>query len=205
MLSQIDTILFPDECVVLDVGNGRYVYPIFKNGSTSLNLSNFKSFYMHSEQMRNVEIIDVFIREPIGRYISGVNTYLTNNGMDFLTSRNFIKQFLFLDRHFAPQFFWLLNLQRYTKAKMRLLSMSEISKITPLYENTSNDIKLPGVANLGNDSKIQFYLQLDNVLAYDLLGHTVTFKQIVQTIKHRYPEVYKEVIQRSIDLCNVLV
>jgi hypothetical protein len=47
-------------------------------------------------------------------------------------------------------------------------------------------------------------LSIDRVLTEDLLGKTITFKFIIQTLKHRYPEVYKEIVQRSIDLCNVL-
>ena len=79
--------------------------------------------------------------------------------------------------------------------------MSDLQTVTKLHDNQSQKNRLVSA----NEDKIQFYLKLDQVLVGELLGKTVTFKQIVQTVKHRYPEVYKEVIQRSIDLCNVLV
>ena len=113
---------------------------------------------------------------------------------------HFVDNYLFLNNHYAPQFYWLLNLQRFTDAKLILRPLDQLNTITKLHHNISDKNKLVRVSN-----KVQFYLKLDQVLVGELLGKTVTFKQIVQTIKHRYPEVYKEVIQRSIDLCNVLV
>jgi hypothetical protein len=55
-----------------------------------------------------------------------------------------------------------------------------------------------------NNDKVHFYLEIDKVLVNNLLGQTVSFEEIVSTIKSEYPLVYKEVIQRSIDLCGVL-
>ena len=95
-----------------------------------------------------------------------------------------------------------MNLRRFTTAKIKINHVSKLGEVTKYHENKSAD-KDPLINS--NNPKIQFYLKLDQVLVGELLGKTVTFKQIVQTIKHRYPEVYKEVIQRSIDLCNVLV
>ena len=55
-----------------------------------------------------------------------------------------------------------------------------------------------------NNDKVHFYLEIDKVLINNLLGKTVSFEEIVSTIKSEYPAVYREVIQRSIDLCGVL-
>jgi len=198
MLSQIDTILFPDECVVLEVAENRYVYPIHKNGSTSLYNSGFRQ--LSFDEISKLEVVEVFVRDPIQRYISGVSKFIDETGFDYSAVLHFVENYLFLNNHYAPQFYWLLNLQRFTSAKLYLRPMEDISTVTKLHDNYTNN-KLVTAEN----SKVQFYLQLDKVLVGELLGRTVTFKQIVQTIKHRYPEVYKEVVQRSIDLCNVLV
>ena len=199
MLSQIDTLLFPDECEVLEVDNNRYVFPIHKNGSTSLHNSGFRKLTL--DEVRELSLVEVFVRDPIARYISGVTRFIDDTGFDYYTVLHFVENYLFLNNHYAPQFYWLLNLQRFTRAKILLRPMSDLQTVTKLHDNQSQKNRLVSA----NEDKIQFYLKLDQVLVGELLGKTVTFKQIVQTIKHRYPEVYKEVIQRSIDLCNVLV
>ena len=74
MLSQIDTLLFPDECEVLEVDNNRYVFPIHKNGSTSLHNSGFRKLTL--DEVRELSLVEVFVRDPIARYISGVTRFI---------------------------------------------------------------------------------------------------------------------------------
>jgi|TARA_R110000851_G_scaffold179963_3_gene327121 hypothetical protein len=198
MLNQIDTILFPDTCEVLEVAPQRFVYPIHKNGSTSLHNSGFRSLSL--DEIQQLDVIEVLVRNPTERYISGVSKFIEDTELDDYTVLHFVENYLFLNNHYAPQLYWLLNLQRFTNAKMLLSPMSQLATITKLHDNTSDKNNL-----VSTNDKVEFYLQLDQVLIGELLGRTVTFKQVVQTVKHRYPEVYKEVIQRSIDLCNVLV
>jgi hypothetical protein len=201
MLSQLDNIIFPDRCDVLEiVPSQRYVYPIYKNGSSSLYKSGFR--LMDHDELRNIPVVDIYIRNPYDRFVTGVNTFLQhNNNLDHATVLHFINNYLFLNRHFCPQFHWLVNLQRFTNAKIRINPMSALSDITSLKVNQSED---PLLDEALSTEKLHFYLSVDKVLTEDLLGKTVPFKLIVQTIKHRYPDVYKEVVQRSIDLCNVL-
>jgi len=197
MLSQIDTILFPDSCEVLEVAPRRFVYPIHKNGSTSLHNSGFRKLEL--EEIKQLDIIEVFVRDPVERYVSGVTKFVEDTQLDDYTVLHFVENYLFLNNHYAPQFYWLLNLQRFTDAKLILRPLDQLNTITKLHHNVSNKNKLVSVSD-----KVEFYLQLDQVLVGELLNKTVTFKQIVQTVKHRYPQVYKEVVQRSKDLCSVL-
>jgi len=202
MLSQIDNILFPDRCEVLEVAPQRFVFPIHKNGSTSLHKSRFRTLTL--EEIRQLQIVEVFVRDPIERFESGAQKFMDLmmlEGCELETTAHFIHNYLFLNNHYAPQFFWLLNLQRFTTAKIKLSHISNLSEVTEYHENKSTE-KDPLINS--DNPKIQFYYKLDQPLVGELLGRTVTFKQIVQTIKHRYPDVYKEVIQRSIDLCSVL-
>ena len=201
MLSQLDNIIFPDRCDVLEiVPSQRYVYPIYKNGSSSLYKSGYR--LMDHDELRNMSVVDIYVRDPYHRFVTGVNTFLQhNNNLDHATVLHFINNYLFLNRHFCPQFHWLVNLQRFTNAKIRINSIDTLSDITSLKVNQSQD---PFLDEALSTEKLNFYLSIDKVLTEDLLGKTVPFKLIVQTIKHRYPDVYKEVVQRSIDLCNVL-
>ena len=201
MLSQLDNIIFPDRCDVLEiVPSQRYVYPIYKNGSSSLYKSGFR--LVDHDELSNIPVVDIYVRNPYDRFVTGVNTFLQHNAkLDQSTVLHFVNNYLFLNRHFCPQFHWLVNLQRFTNAKIRINPISALSDITALRVNQSED---PLLDEYLSRDKLHFYLSIDKVLTEDLLGKTVPFKLIVQTIKHRYPEVYKEVIQRSKDLCNVL-
>ena len=202
MLSQVDNIIFPDRCDVLEiVPSQRYVYPIYKNGSSSLYESGFR--LVGHDELPNIDIVDIYVRNPYDRFATGVNTFLQHNSsLDRATALHFINNYLFLNRHFCPQFHWLVNLQRFTNAKIRINHIDTLSDITALRSNQSQN---PLMDEALNTEKLHFYLSIDKVLTEDLLGKTVPFKLIVQTIRHRYPDVYKEVVQRSIDLCNVLV
>lgn len=201
MLSQLDNIIFPDRCDVLEiVPSQRYVYPIYKNGSSSLYNSGFR--LLDHNELPNISIVDIYVRNPYDRFVTGVNTFLQHNkNLDQATVIHFINNYLFLNRHFCPQFHWLVNLQRFTDAKIRINSIDTLSDITALKANQSQD---PLLDECLSTDKLHFYLSIDKVLTEDLIGKTVPFKLIVQTIRHRYPDIYKEVVQRSLDLCNVL-
>ena len=116
MLSYLDPIIFPDDCEVLELSDNRYIYPIYKNGSSSLHQMNLRRV----NSFDNIAVIDVLIREPKQRFLSGVSTYLNNldDSLDKDTALYFVKNYLFLNRHFCPQFYWLVNLRRFTKSKI---------------------------------------------------------------------------------------
>ena len=200
MLSYIDPIIFPDRCDVLEiVSSQRYVYPIFKNGSSSLSESGYR--VLNHSELSALTNVEVYIRDPFERFASGVQTYLDNldPALDQTTALHFITEYLFLNRHFCPQFHWLLNLQRYTNASITILPLHQLSDITSITANTSsknNEL----IEVLKQNNKIQFYLQIDKVLTEDLLGQTVLFKDIVGIIQTKYPELYTEVIARSLEI-----
>lgn len=203
MLSQLDNIIFPDRCDVLEiVPSQRYVYPIFKNGSSSLYADNYR--IVPEEELKNIPVIDIYVRNSYERFISGVQTFLMQNPeADEKTLLAIIGSYLFLNRHFCPQFHWLVNLHRFTDAKIRINSVSSLNEITNQHSN--KQIKRQAIDDyFKNHEKLHFYLSIDKVLTELLVGFTVEFKDIVKLIKIRHPDVYVEVIQRSKDLCTVL-
>jgi hypothetical protein len=204
MLSQLDNIIFPDRCDVLEiVPSQRYIYPIFKNASSSLYSSGFRTVDM--VELADIKNIEVLVRNPFERFISGVQTYIDNldPNLDRTTVLHFIENNLFLNRHFCPQFHWLVNLKRFTDADITIKPLHYVGTITTEHKNVST-VDTDLVEYFENNDKVYFYLEVDKVLINNLLGKTVSFKDIVGTIKTEYPSVYQEVIQRSIDLCNVL-
>ena len=77
MLSYLDPILFPDQIEILEVSPGRYVYPIYKNGSSTLNSIGVRR--LNYFEIRELRTVEVFVRDPFERYVSGVQTYLQFN------------------------------------------------------------------------------------------------------------------------------
>lgn len=202
MLGYIDPILFPDECEVLEVAPDRYVYNIFKNGSSSLRKSGFRRLLI--DEIVQLDTVEVFVRDPYERYVSGVQTYLRylDPGQDRDTVLSMIDQFLFLNRHFALQFHWLVNLARYTTANITIRPMSDMGQTTDLTWNAlSRDEEL--LKHFQDNDRLWFYLQLDDALL-EFTGKTIKFKDIIEHIHTAYPTLYQEVIQRSQNLCTVL-
>ena len=200
MLSQLDNIIFPDRCEVLEVAPQRFVYPIYKNGYSSLRESNFRTLSM--TELPLLDTVEIFVREPVERFFSGLSTWIEyNNNLDKDTLLFMAGHHLFINRHFAPQFYWLVNLRRFTQAKIKINPIEALSAVTNLKLNENKNKIQYDIAHF---PKVTFYMQLDKVLTETFMGQTVEFSEIVQAIKDLHPAVHQEVIQRSISLCNVL-
>lgn len=202
MLSQLDNIIFPDRCEVLEVAPQRFVYPIYKNGSSSLTKAGYQ--HVPFEKLPEINVIEIYVRDPYDRFLSGVQTYLMQNfALDRKTMLHIVGENLFLNRHYAPQFHWLVNLQRFTKAKIKINPIEKLSELTAHYDNQQDKDYDISEFFKGNE-KIQFYTSIDKILTETLLGHTVRFKDIVRLLELKQPEVYNEIVLRSINLCSVL-
>ena len=202
MISYLDPILFPDQCHVYEVEPNRYVYPIFKNGSSSLVKSARQLNYT---ELKEVKVVEVFLRDPFERFVSGVQTYLRQlpPDMDRATVLSIINEFLFVNRHFALQFHWLMNFARHSEAWIHIRSMDELSTAT---EHTLNVLERDEalIAYFENNNKLKFYLQIDKFIYERFMGKTIHFSTILHVLKATEPFLYDEIIQRSKDLCNVL-
>jgi hypothetical protein len=203
MLSYLDPILFPDDCKILQVSHDQFVYPIFKNGSSSLRKSGFAS--VPTSQFVDLKVVQVFLRDPFERFIGGVQTYLSHldNTYDPDTVIAMIDQHLFLNRHFCLQFHWLVNLARHTPALIAIRPISELSQITQRNSNTMIHNESLS-SRFHNHMRLKFYLELDRIIIDDFTGKTVKFQDIVAHIHKVNPELYQEVIQRSKTICSVL-
>jgi hypothetical protein len=203
MLSYLDPILFPDDCKILQVSREQFVYPIFKNGSSSLRKSGYAS--VPADDFKDLKVVEVFLRDPFERYVGGVQTYLSHldHNYDPDTVIAMIDQHLFLNRHFCLQFHWLVNLARHTPAMIKIRPIAEMNQITNRCSNTMiYDEKLSN--KFHNHQKLQFYLELDRTIINKFMGTTVRFQDIVSHIQTERPELYLEVIQRSKNICSVL-
>lgn len=209
MFTPLDTVLFPpNECEIYTDGKLNF-FPIFKNGRSSLRhlhwLGKFKT--VNTEQIHNLNNIIVFIRSPLTRYVSGVNTYINkivDPSLDRETVLKFIDSFLFLDRHFALQMHWLMHLATFAKSDVNISfkHVSGISLVSPYWRNSSTqDESLK--TRFATNNQLQFYLLADEFL-YNLINQTVTLKSVFDHFKQRQPELFKIMVGNNLSMLNVL-
>jgi hypothetical protein len=126
--------LVTTDCRVIQLSDTMFVYPMYKNGSTSLEYYSKKN---HLNIFKNKEIsklknITVFLRNPIDRFISGVHSYLEYEKIkDIDKELKKIERFEILDRHFIPQYFWLLHLLKYFNGDLEIKSVSDLYALIP--------------------------------------------------------------------------
>ena len=200
MLGILHAELFPDDCEVLEITpHNQFVYLILKNGNTSLrreqHLQNLRLF--RNEQIFDLEFVDVYIRDPKSRYISGVNTYLQHlqrdyPELDYKTALWFAKKYKFLNRHYLPQFHWIYNLSRFMNpdAKIRLRDFGLMESITDI--NFRSRV-IPPTEEFEqklfeNDDNIEFWLYVDQILL-DLAGNEMSWQEILDHYQTNHANV----------------
>ena len=156
--------------------------------------------------------ITVFVRDPKDRFVSGVNTFVqhlnkTYPSLDTDTILFFVDNYSFLNRHYTPQFFWLLNLSRYSPdALVTFRSLLDIDSLTDIHSHA--EVEPPSEEFLSkitkfNWSKLQLYFYLDQILV-DHVGQTMSIKDLLQYVKTDHPQLYELVFKKTQDIVNVL-
>jgi hypothetical protein len=189
------------------------VYPIFKNASSSLHYqaiqSNWKIIF--NEQIKKLSHIEVILRDPQQRLVSGFNTFVQhvlqdNPELDQATVVWFAKNYLFLDRHYCPQFFWLINLARYLSPDTVLTfrHMDSVADITTLYKLPEGIT--PSTEDLAQQAlsmpNMEMYQRLDQMLFAHVMDRDMTFDQVLHTLQQQDPTAYDWVIGRSQRILN---
>jgi len=205
MLSHLDRILFPDRCEVIEIiPSQRYVYVIFKNGHSSFNsftITNPRRVLIN-QQIQKLNSIDVVIRNPQDRLISGINTFIQhtlrdNPNLEPNTVEWFALNYISLNRHYASQFVWLLNLARYlnTSTKLNFLPMSTIGEITktnlkPLGVALAESELIEKISLVNNN---EMYQRIDSVI-FNCIGQSLCWQELLQLIKTADLDAYEYVI-----------
>lgn len=214
MLSHLDCIIFPDRCDVIEVvPSQRYVYPIFKNASSSLHFEAIHSDWriIINEQIRKLSHIEVVLRDPHDRLVSGLNTFVQrvlqdNSELDPNTVVWFAKNYLFLDRHYCPQFFWLINLARYLNPDTQLTfqHMDIVADITSLYLLPEGIEPVTEHIRQQADSipNIEMYQRLDQILFDQCMERSMTWTDVLHTLQQQDPTAYDWVVGRSQRILN---
>ena len=169
------TNILSGDCIVCKI-KSRAVYPIFRVGSMSLKAEASKTYTNEKIKFAN---IDVLIRDPGDRFVSGVNEYARQINADVESTWQQIYDGKIIDKHFAPQYVWLMHLQKFHTGTVTLYPFKDIKKFTKLHkdkwEYTNRPRKKVDVALLKD------FVEKD----YKLLEHlnkTLTLKDLLKNV-----------------------
>lgn len=209
MLSRIDEIIFPNRCEVIEIkALQRFVYPIYKNGSTSLIYApkyEFKTLI--NQQISKASKIDIILRPPVDRFISGINTFVYNTkqenpDLDVNTIVYFAENYLFLNRHYAPQLSWLINLNKYIKkdTMLRIRNMDALADFTNGRMSPPEEKLLTQeqIIKLTQNVHNEMYIRLDLILL-QLIGNELSFNEILTYLKDQDPIAYSKLSCIALD------
>jgi hypothetical protein len=214
VFSELDSIIFPDSCEVIQVTSQHFLFPIFKCGRSSLTESMVDKgwTFVPESEIKNISCpITIFLRDPKERFVSGVNTFiqhLQSNDLDTYTILYFVNRYLFLNRHYAPQFFWMLNLYRYSAPDtyVNLRPMTDISSLTTVHSHADvepvTDQLLEKIQSF-DWSKLELYFYLDQVLL-DHMGKTVKICDLISYVKKNHTTLYDLIFKKSLNIIDVL-
>lgn len=219
MFNEIDKTIFPDSCEVFHLGASQHlIYPIMKNGSSNFRYAISAGIKKDWRILTKSELLNVsqpmvtFIRDPRERFISGVNTYVQhlqrdNPGLDFKTILWFVENYLFLNRHYCPQFFWLINLAKNTSVDVQiaLKSMTDIDQYTDVFIPPGVDPvtdQFLSAINTFNWNKLELYFYLDQILV-DMIGNTVSYRDLIEQV-HNDATLKELLIDKSVQLTHLI-
>ena len=205
MRTALDTELFPKLCEVVAMPlHNQWVYLIQKNGNSSLRIQQSRNnlAMFTNDEISALDYVDVYIRNPRARYVSGVNTYLQHlqrdhPELDYSTAFWFARRYKFLNTHYLPQFHWLANLSRYLRkdAKIRLRNFKDFGTIANI--DFDAFITAPSKefeeALFKDDTNIELWLFLDNILL-DLSGQEMSWLQLLNHYQYKHPDIVKHVL-----------
>ena len=190
----------------------RYVYVIFKNGHSSFDAFEIKNpgRVVVNQQIQKLTNIDVIVRDPQDRLVSGINTFIQhtvrdNPDLDPPTVEWFALNYLSLNRHYASQFSWILNLARYSdpNTTLNFLPMSAVGDITGLDRKPLG--VQPASKELINQINLlkhkEMYQRIDAVI-FGCIGQSMTFAQLLQHIKIIDSPAYEYVIGHAQQILN---
>ena len=159
--------------MVLNIGE-HTIYPIFKVGSSSL-LAAADGKYTN-KQIAKCKHIDILIRDPGDRFVSGLNEYCRLNNLDVGEARKMVDRGRLIDRHFAPQYMWLVHLYKFYKGTVTLKPFSHIKKITNMHKKKNKGKKV-------SVALLKSFVEVD----YRLMDHydkTIQLGELIEGHRH---------------------
>ena len=181
------------DCEVIKFSKKLNVYPIFKNGRSSLkshaNRNNLP--VLKNKEISNLKDITIYIRDPLERFVSGVHTffYLNQLKIDDETLKK-IDNFKIIDRHFLPQSFWLLHLYKFYRGNVILKDVEEVYDLVPMRDGPWTKNPIPWITLL-QQQKDQIksldykkFTDIDYKILYKYMNKKIRLDKIIKEIKN---------------------
>lgn len=181
------TNLFTIDCRVIEFNNETSVYPIFKNGQSSLfeHARKKKFKILKNEEILKIKNIKIFLRDPEERFVSGVHTVIELEKVkDVGVFLKNVENFKTYNRHFIPQFYWLIHLSKYYKGDVEILP---VKKLYRLIANRNS----PNIKKINRSRKKEIlsidnkkYVTVDHLLIQKYMGQKVNLQDIIKELKN---------------------
>lgn len=180
------------DCEVIEFPGNIFIYPIFKNGRSSLDIySARKKFNRYvNHQISKLTNIKIYLRDPVERFISGVYTffYFTNSQKVDPKILQQIENFKIVDRHFVPQYLWLLHLYKFYKGNVEFRPVQELYELVPNRDGPW--YKGPPWAPMSKQDRdnisginVKAYTHVDTLIISKYLNKNVKLETIVKEFK----------------------
>ena len=188
---------FTSDCTVVELQKNYFVYCIFKNARSSLLATSHHAgkILFKNNQIKELNKINVFLREPEDRFVSGVYTFMYLNNIKTPTRsiEDSLKTNKLTDKHVMPQYFWLIHLLRYYKGDITISPMKELyPKLTSHYGPwTDNARPWKPISSTIRKKLLSmatgFYIDADKILLKNYLGKTINLKRLIKEIRNDLP------------------
>jgi hypothetical protein len=215
MLSLLNNHCSPRLEIVYDQEINRGYLLIPKNASTSLRAfadKNPNRFIQLNDldakkflESKNISVLTVFVRDPIERFLSGLNEQRKLYGIvleSTLKVWESLETVDFFDAHTAPQFSFLLRSTHFSNFQFDILGLEKMNEIYPQEElfNVSGSKKTKwDQFSKKLQERIVFFYTEDIVLHNQFLNRTATLKEIISQIAKE--KIFVENYRQS---CQVL-
>ena len=180
------TKLFTSDCRVIRLTNGQNIFPIFKNAQTSLfdHAKENKCRIFINNEISELKNISVFLRDPVERFISGIHTVIELEKIENIDGYlEDVKNFRQYNRHYTPQFFWLLHLSKYFKKQIRIEPVHKLLSLIPERSGPPVDPLTPDRREKISSSLENGYIDIDKLLIKKYMGQASTITQIIRDLR----------------------
>jgi hypothetical protein len=187
------TDILTSDCEVIKFSDEQFFYPIFKNGRSSLTIyaGRHNLPLLKNKEISSLKKITVFLRSPEERFLSGVHTffYLANKKSIDENTLKKIESFDIIDRHFIPQYLWLLHLHKYFKGIVKFKSVLELLNLIPNRDGPWNDNPNPWKPMTEKEkNKIlsmehKKYIEVDEKIIKKYMNKSVELEKIIKEFK----------------------
>lgn len=187
MIHYNSELIYPKLCTVFELPAGRFVYPIFKNASSSLSQLCVKKIYNSNIDI-HTNIIEVYWREAGNRFNSGVNTYLQHkNQLESKTLVNLIESGELVNRHFMPQYMWLCHLYKHYTGKIIIKDVNSLD--IAIHKNKSKKSV--------NFIAPTHWIDLDNLIYDNFINKLTVLEEINSYVQSKSRVLYNKCIAQE--------